>query len=488
MKIKYLPIEDRKNISLLKKTNNQEEIVSILKTIFNRPFTLQVLWEYKKWYYMLDRGILDDNLDLKSAFIQIKLMEGDFYGAKELLDSLGKDTKYGILSSVFFPGTDENIIDNTKKLKELNIGPVSCMPLTTGRPSVLSGAWDFSIYSNELYKNRYYLDDVFNTLFGDKGARISDILIAEILYQRDECYEALVKIVGLLPLLKDRKDMRLLFVSLTHQLFIMVLNNQVTSSRPIVESLRKQITGVGLEEYTPNIDALEAWSAMYEGDYRSLTKWLREDAPDEYNEFCMLDTFRYFVKIRAYLIYEKHLAITFLATKLHMLLDQGFRYKDVCELQTLWAMSEFARGDKKSAFDHLDIALILAREYRFDRTIADEGLRVYELLKEYKKHRGFDEYVDRLIRLSEKIAFSHPQYLKSQLPDKPSLTSSEMNVLRLIAAGHSNAAIARITETSIDNAKFHCKKIFSKLEVSNRHQAVKRAVEVGLLEQTDIII
>ncbi len=487
MKIKYLPSEDRKNISLLKKTKNQDEIISILKNVFKRPFTLQVLWEYKKWYYMLDKGALDDNPDLKSAFIQIKLMDGDLYGAKELMDSLGEDTFYGVFSSVFSPSTGENIIVNANKLKELNFGPVPHMTITAGRPSVLSGVWDFSIYSNKLHENHYYLDDVFNTLFGEKGAKISDILMAEILYQRDECYEALVKIVGLLPLLKDRKDMRLLFVALTHQLFIMVLNNQVATSKPIIESLRKQITGVGLEEYTPNIDALEAWGAMYEGDYRCLAKWLREDAPDEYNKFCMLDIFRYFVKIRAYLVYDKHLAITFLATKLQMLLDQGFRYKDVCELQTLWAMSEFARGDKNSAFDHINIAIDLAREYRFDRTIADEGLRVYELLKEYKKHRGSDEYIERLIELSQKIAFSHPQYLKSQLPDKPSLTTSEMNVLRLLAAGHSNAEIARITETSIDNAKFHCKKIFSKLEVSSRHQAVKRAIEVGLLEPTDII-
>ncbi len=485
MKPKYLPIEDRKNIKILKKTKDHQMIIDILNQFFIRPFTLQTLWEYRTWYYMLTKEELDLNPALKAGFIQIKIMNGELLEAIELINELEDGSVYKIYSSYVMPIDPKKFIETINSLNTTYVGPVPVMTVTAGRPSVLSGIWDFSSFSDKLVENPHYLDEPLKKMFGDKADLIADTLLIEVLYQRDQCYDALVKIVGLLPFLKDRKDMRLLFVTLTHEMFIMVLHNQVSSAAPIIDSIRKQIVGVGLEEYTPNIDALEAWAAMYEGDYKKVTQWLKEAAPDEYGRFCMLDMFRYLVKIRAYLIQDKHLAITYLATKLNALLDGGYRYKDICELQLLWAMSDYARKDKKSAFAHMDIALEIAMKYRLDRTIADEGKRAYELLIDYQKERGTNQYLDRIIELTKEIAISQPNYLKPQLPDKPSLTPAEMNVLRLLEAGHSNAEIAKLTGTGVDNIKFHLKKIYVKLNVSSRYQAIKSAIELGLIEPMD---
>ena len=133
------------------------------------------------------------------------------------------------------------------------------------------------------------------------------------------------------------------------------------------------------------------------------------------------------------------------------------------------------------AFTHVEEFLGLAKKYRFDRLVSDEGKRVYDLLVLYKKERGSDEYLDKLIKLSKKVAMSHPNYLKYQLPDVPKLTNTELYVLKLLDAGMSNAQIAETTKTSVNNVKFHCKNIYSKLEVSSRHQAVKKAREMGIL-------
>lgn len=486
MKLKYLPIEDRKNIRNLRHTNDPSAIAEILNNMFKRPFTLQVLWEYKKWYYKLTEEQFKVYPSLRTAFVQLKIMEGDFEGARSEMSKLEDNSFYKIYTSLLTPGHPEEFMSIAKELGNKGYGPVPHMTLTAGRPSILSGVWDFSEFAETLVEDNDYLDETFRILFADKGEEVSELLLAQILYQRDQCYDALIKIVGLLPFLKDRKDMRLLFVALTHQIFIMVLHNQVASSTPIMENLREQITGAGLEEYTPNIDALEAWSSMYDGDYKTVTRWLREKAPDEYSKFCMLDLFRYMIKMRAYLIQGKYLAITSLAGRLLPLLESGKRYMDLCELHTIWAMSDHGRGDIKAALNHMEKALQLAQRYRFDRLIADEGLRIYEVLKLYQKTKGSTPYVERELELSKKVAMSHPHYLKSQLPEKPALTQTEMNVLRLLEAGHTNAEIARLTETTIDNAKFHCKKIFSKLEVSNRYQAVKRAIELGVLDPVEI--
>lgn len=268
---------------------------------------------------------------------------------------------------------------------------------------------------------------------------------------------------------------------MTLQIYIMVLNDNATVSVPLIESLREHISSAGLEEYIPNIDALEAWSAMYDGDYAKVVEWLKNDDADEFGKFSMLNLFRYMVKIRAYIIQGKYLAMTSLATRLLPLLELSRRYMDLCELHLLWAITDHARGEESMAFAHLEDALNLAKEYRFDRLISDEGKSVYDLLLLYKKKKGSDEYLERLIKLSKKIAMSHPGYLKLQLTDVPKLTETELYVLKLLEEGHSNMEIADITKTSVNNAKFHCKKIYSKLDVSSRHQAVKKAKELGIL-------
>ena len=487
MKLKYLPIEDRHNIKKLKHSKNPDEIPEILNSIFERKYTLQVLWEYKKWFYQLREEDLEKYPALKYGLVQMKIQEGYLDEAKELLKTFNEDDYYYLFASITMPGiSTEEYKSIAYKARDLNYGHIPNMTLTAGRPSIMAGIWDLSEFSESLIEDPHCMDEIFDILFEEKSEEVAQVLMAEILYQRDECYEALVRIVGLIPFLKDRQDMKLLFVALTLQIYIMVLNNQVATSEPLMEILRQQISRVGLEEYIPNIDALEAWASMYDGDYKKVTKWLRDKAPDEYARFCMLDLFRYMIKMRVYIIQGKYLAVTALASRILPLLEQGKRYMDLCELHMIWAMRDYARGDRKAALEHIEVSLELSEKYRYDRMIADEGLRVFELIKLYIQEKGSTAYAERLLKLSKKIALSHPHYLKSQLPEKPALTDAEMNVLRLLEAGYTNAQIAEVTDTTIDNAKFHCKKIFSKLEVSNRYQAVRKAIELGILEPIEI--
>jgi DNA-binding NarL/FixJ family response regulator len=62
----------------------------------------------------------------------------------------------------------------------------------------------------------------------------------------------------------------------------------------------------------------------------------------------------------------------------------------------------------------------------------------------------------------------------------PELTVREQDVLRLIAEGYSNAAIAARLALSIKTVQNHISNIFSKLQVVDRAQAIVRAREAGL--------
>ncbi len=62
------------------------------------------------------------------------------------------------------------------------------------------------------------------------------------------------------------------------------------------------------------------------------------------------------------------------------------------------------------------------------------------------------------------------------------LTSREIETLDLLRRGFTNKEIAKFLNISENTAKFHVKEILSKLEVSDRAEAVAAAFERGLLE------
>ena len=69
-----------------------------------------------------------------------------------------------------------------------------------------------------------------------------------------------------------------------------------------------------------------------------------------------------------------------------------------------------------------------------------------------------------------------------RLPERPEpLTPREMDVLRLLAQGHSNKEIARILHLVEETVKFHVRHILDKLGVQSRTQAVLAAIRLGMV-------
>jgi DNA-binding CsgD family transcriptional regulator len=69
----------------------------------------------------------------------------------------------------------------------------------------------------------------------------------------------------------------------------------------------------------------------------------------------------------------------------------------------------------------------------------------------------------------------------AQLSGRDELTARERDVLAMISHGLSNKRIARALEISPETVKSHVKRIFLKLTVSTRAEAVSRAGPFGLL-------
>jgi len=84
-----------------------------------------------------------------------------------------------------------------------------------------------------------------------------------------------------------------------------------------------------------------------------------------------------------------------------------------------------------------------------------------------------------LSRWDARYAGSPPEQPSRRVSD--TLTARERDVLAMISQGFANKRIARTLEISPETVKSHVKRIFSKLAVSTRTEAVSRAGSLGLL-------
>jgi len=100
---------------------------------------------------------------------------------------------------------------------------------------------------------------------------------------------------------------------------------------------------------------------------------------------------------------------------------------------------------------------------------------------------AIDQLLDGGAPISAHIAryllkhFHAPRQQARPERDAPSLTAREIEVLELIAKGFGYAEIARILGISAHTVTTHVRRIYGKLEVRSRGEAVYEAVNLGLI-------
>ena len=157
------------------------------------------------------------------------------------------------------------------------------------------------------------------------------------------------------------------------------------------------------------------------------------------------------------------------------------------EVMVLQAVALQAHGEKDRAARLLGNALALAEPGGFIRIFLDEGMPLARLLSEAAARGIMPDYTAKLLAAFE--AEEHESADDSQLhPAQPlvePLSKRELEVLQLIAQGLSNREISERLFLALDTVKGHNRRIFGKLLVRRRTEAVAKARSLDILPRHD---
>jgi len=218
--------------------------------------------------------------------------------------------------------------------------------------------------------------------------------------------------------------------------------------------------------------------------------WAREQGLSVENELSYLREFDNITLARVLLArYQSDLAdgsisgVVGLLKRLLKAAEEGGRVGSVIEILVLQAIAYHAQGNLPAALMSLQHALALAEPEGYVRMFLDEGSLMAQLLLKAAVSGIMPDYTGKLL-----AAFEAEKQKSEDKPDLPpaqplidSLSQRELKILQLIAQGLSNREIGERLFLALDTVKGHNRKIFNKLQVQSRTEAIARARELGLL-------
>jgi LuxR family maltose regulon positive regulatory protein len=234
-----------------------------------------------------------------------------------------------------------------------------------------------------------------------------------------------------------------------------------------------------------------------EGDLPAAAQWVHDrgvsvdDDPDYLHEYEHLTLARLLLaQHRA----EQRLghsspvtAVSVLLDRMHAAAADAGRDGSVLEIRTLQALAHHAHGDLPLALAVLGQSWVETPEPEsYVRLYLDEGAPMLALLHHAADVAGVGHTGDGegLRGRARRLLAQAENPVEEAEPHQPSvgpLSRRELQVLRLLDSELTGPEIARELYVSLNTLRTHTKRIFTKLGVTTRAAAVRRAHERGLL-------
>jgi LuxR family maltose regulon positive regulatory protein len=238
------------------------------------------------------------------------------------------------------------------------------------------------------------------------------------------------------------------------------------------------------------IGAMRARVWITHGNLSQAVGWARERAVSATDDVSYLREYDHLTLVR--LLIAQHRALPdpdalgeamSLLTRLREAAEAAGRAGSLLEIRMLEALAQEAQGHRPQAMQALGDALAQAPEPEgYVRLFLDEGAPMVKLLQDAGQHGIADDHARRLLASGAAPDGDAPgEGQRLVPPSAEKLSARELQVLRLLDSELTGPQIARELFVSHNTLRTHTKHIFTKLEVTTRRAAVRRARERGLM-------
>jgi LuxR family transcriptional regulator, maltose regulon positive regulatory protein len=326
------------------------------------------------------------------------------------------------------------------------------------------------------------------------AAGIAHVGLAEVAYQRDELDTALEHLDKGIAMCRPLTYTQALATGLATLAWIRQATGDVTGALEAMGEAERVAPGPEVASLLNPVPAQRARLLLAQGHLAAAARWAGERGLEADDQPSYAREPEYLLLARLLLAQGLPDQALGLLERLHAMAAAQGRTGSLIEIQALQALALAAGGDHAGAVAALAEAVSLAQPEGYVRVLADEGPPMGALLGRLVAAQRTGqapadgiplEYLGRLVRATEQhLATTGPRTRPSTaaVPGLvEALTTRELEVLRLLAAGKENQQIAKELVVAVSTVKKHVTHILEKLGAANRTEATARAREFGLL-------
>ncbi len=236
------------------------------------------------------------------------------------------------------------------------------------------------------------------------------------------------------------------------------------------------------------IPALRARVWVLQGRLPEALSWVRERGLSVDDDLTFLREFEHITLARVLIAHSTngqeaqplHDALRLLE-RLLQAAETGGRMGSAIEILVLQALTHMALGSSPAALSALTRALAPAEPEGYVRIFVDEGPPMARLLSEAAARDMLPVYTRKLLAAIGPQMPPPDADSAQPVSEVDPLSPRELELLRLVAQGLSNQEIGERLFLALDTVKGHNRRIYAKLQVQRRTEAVARARELGLI-------